>query len=145
MDDLPQTLLEAVRYFSDLAVCNAYMRRIRAAMQAEDLDKFDGPAEADTTYVGGRAENMHAKRREKLIRGRGAVGKTIVHGVLQRSTDDQPSQVRATVIGSDDAARLLPQGWRAFDALARGLAQIPKAKVEAQIAANKAAKKKRKK
>ena len=29
MTDLPQTLLEAVRYFSDLDVCHTYMRRIK--------------------------------------------------------------------------------------------------------------------
>jgi transposase-like protein len=28
-DDIPQTLLDAVRYFSDLRICNAYMRRIK--------------------------------------------------------------------------------------------------------------------
>ena len=28
-DDLPKTLLDAVRYFSDLTVCNDYMRRIK--------------------------------------------------------------------------------------------------------------------
>lgn len=199
MNDLPKTLLDAVRYFSDLDACHSYMRRIkwpdgkpscphcgsdrlgeittrakfqcrdcrkqtsykagtifedsplgldkwfvavwsianckngisshelaralgvtqktawfmlhriRAAMQVGGLDQFDGPAEADTTYVGGRAENMHAKRRERVIRGRGAVGKAIVHGVLQRSTPEQASQVRANVVGSDDGARLLPE------------------------------------
>lgn len=29
MTDLPRTLIEAVRYFSDLTVCNEYMRRIK--------------------------------------------------------------------------------------------------------------------
>lgn len=83
------------------------LHRIRAAMEVGGLDKFDGPAEADTTYIGGAAKNMHAKKRTQKIKGRGAVGKAIVHGVLQRGTDDQPSQVRAEVIGSDDAERLL--------------------------------------
>ena len=44
-------------------------------MECESFDKFDGPAEADTTYVGGKADNMHKRRREKVIQGRGAVGK----------------------------------------------------------------------
>lgn len=51
--------------------------RIRVAMEVDGGGKFDGPAEADTTYVGGRAENMHKGRREKVIKGRGAVGKTV--------------------------------------------------------------------
>jgi hypothetical protein len=38
-----------------------------------------------------------------------------------------------------------PKGWRAFDKLARGLAEVPKDKVDAHIAAKKAARKKRKK
>ena len=29
MQDLPQSLIEAVRYFSDLGVCNKYMRVIK--------------------------------------------------------------------------------------------------------------------
>lgn len=83
------------------------VQRIRAALE-EGGWKFDGPAEADTTYVGGESRNMHKAKRERKIRGRGSVGKTAVHGVLQRSTAEQPSQVRAEVIGSEDAQRLLP-------------------------------------
>lgn len=78
--------------------------RIRKAMELGG-DKFDGPAEADTTYVGGRAANMHKARRERVIQGRGTVGKAIVHGILQRS---EPSQVHAAVVGADDAAALVP-------------------------------------
>lgn len=78
------------------------LHRIRKAMETKDFSKFDGPAEADTTYVGGKADNMHAARREKLIHGRGAVGKTAVHGVLQRTAGEAPSQVRAVVLAGAD-------------------------------------------
>lgn len=200
MTDTPSTLLEAVRYFSDLATCDAYMRRIRwpggtivcpscgakgvrigeiatrrmlrckdcrkqfshkvgtifedsplgldkwfvavwaianckngisshelaraigvtqktawfmlhrirKAMEVGGIDKFDGPAEADATYVGGKAKNMHKARRHKAISGRGPVGKTIIHGVLQRGAGDKPSQVRCELVASDDAERLVP-------------------------------------
>jgi transposase-like protein len=196
MTDTPKTLLEAVRYFSDLDTCHAYLRkirwprgvqcphcdgkrcdevrrrrllckdcrkefsdkvgtifedsplgldkwfvacwsvanckngisshelaralgvtqktawfmehRIRKAMEVGGIDKFDGPAEADTSYVGGKAANMHKDRREKVIRGRGAAGKTAIHGILQRSDEKSPSQVQANVIGSEDAQVLLP-------------------------------------
>lgn len=74
------------------------LHRIRKAMEVGGLEKFDGPVEADATYVGGRAANMHKSRRERVIRGRGAVGKTAVHGVLERSQDEKPSTVRATVM-----------------------------------------------
>lgn len=83
------------------------LHRIRVAMEIDDGDKFDGPTEADTTYVGGRAENMHKARREKIIKGRGAVGKTPVHAVLQRSADDQPSQVRTIVVSREDGETLI--------------------------------------
>lgn len=81
------------------------LHRIRAAMEVENIDKFDGPSEADATYIGGKAKNMHKAKREKVIRGRGAVGKTIVHGVLQRG---EPSQVRTAIVKADDAAELVP-------------------------------------
>lgn len=80
-------------------------QRIRTAMELGDGDKFDGPAEADASYIGGKAANMHKARRERVIRGRGATGKAIVHGVMQRG---EPSQVRADVVGADDSATLVP-------------------------------------
>lgn len=81
--------------------------RIRKAMEVGSIDqeKFDGPTEADATYIGGKAANMHKHIREKKIVGRGAVGKAIVHGILQRG---EPSQVRADVVRADDAAELVP-------------------------------------
>jgi transposase-like protein len=85
------------------------LHRIREAMECQSFDKFDGPAEADTSYVGGKAENMHAKRRERVIQGRGTVGKVPVHGILQRTTDAAPSQVNAVVIGSEESLGLLRQ------------------------------------
>lgn len=199
MTDTPQTLLEAVRYFSDLDVCHAFLRKLRwprgpvcphcegkrcdevrrrrllckdcrkefsdkvgtifedsplgldkwfvalwsvvnckngisshelaralgvtqktawfmshrcrlALEEAgfESGDKFDGPSEADTTYVGGKAANMHKERRERVITGRGASGKTAVHGILQRTVGKLASQVRADVISGEDANVLLP-------------------------------------
>lgn len=85
------------------------LHRIREAMKCESFDKFDGPAEADTTYFGGKAENMHAKRREREIKGRGPVGKTAVHGILQRAVGDEASQIRAKVIGEETANSLLSE------------------------------------
>jgi len=84
------------------------LHRIRKAMEVGGFDKMDSPAEADATYVGGKAKNMHKGRREMLIQGRGAVGKTIIHGILQRTNGDNPSQVRADVVVADDAECLLP-------------------------------------
>jgi len=81
------------------------LHRIRAAMEVEGIDKFDGPAEADASYIGGKARNMHKHKREQAIIGRGAVGKAIIHGILQRG---ETSQVRTAVVKADDAAELVP-------------------------------------
>lgn len=58
--------------------------RIRLAMQVESSEPLTGEVEADETYIGGKAENMHKARRERVIRGRGASGKTAVFGMLER-------------------------------------------------------------
>ena len=87
------------------------LHRVRMAMEIVEPpdDKFPGPAEADATYIGGKAANMHKHIREKKIRGRGAVNKAIVHGVLQRAeSDGEVSQVRADVVGNDSGDKLLP-------------------------------------
>lgn len=49
------------------------------------------------------ARNMHKSIRERKIRGRGAVGKRIVHGLLQRG-----GEVRCHVVPSTEAAELHP-------------------------------------
>jgi transposase-like protein len=77
------------------------LHRIRTAMECETPNKFDGTSEMDTTYIGGKADNMHTARREKLIQGRGSVGKIPVHGILQRGTENKASQVNAAVLGQN--------------------------------------------
>jgi transposase-like protein len=85
------------------------LHRIRLAMQAGSLEKASGEVEADETFVGGRAKNMHKAKREKAIKGRGAVGKAIVMGVLERGRDGKNSSVRARVIQSVKTAELHSQ------------------------------------
>jgi transposase-like protein len=50
------------------------LHRIRLAMQTKSFRKMNGEIESDETFIGGKSKNMHAGKREKLIRGRGAVG-----------------------------------------------------------------------
>ena len=57
------------------------LQRIRLAMQAKSFDKMGGEVEADETYIGGKARNMHWSKREKL-RGRTFQGKAAVMGLL---------------------------------------------------------------
>jgi hypothetical protein len=73
-------------------------------MQAESLDKMSGEVEVDETFIGGKARNMHRSRRGKVIKGRGASGKTIVMGVLDRKN----RKVRTKVI-SDNTKETLTE------------------------------------
>ena len=50
------------------------LHRIREAWALEAAGAFTGPVEADETFIGGKAKNMHAKQREKLT-GRGGTDK----------------------------------------------------------------------
>jgi transposase-like protein len=58
------------------------LHRIRLAMQEGTIEKLSGTVEADETYIGGKARNMH--KGKKKAKGRGAVGKAIVMGLLER-------------------------------------------------------------
>jgi transposase-like protein len=49
------------------------MHRIRAAMHSGTFEKLSGQVEADETYIGGKARNMHKSKREEKITGRGLI------------------------------------------------------------------------
>lgn len=80
------------------------LHRIRLAMQSGSIKKFGGPGnevEADECYIGGIAENMHAKKRAQFKAARDAkignaknVNKSAVWGVLDR----EQRQIRAMVV-----------------------------------------------
>jgi len=83
------------------------LHRIRLAMEVGGFDKFDGPAEADETYVGGVAGNMHKHKREALAGGKRHVeNKAVVMGVLQRTDGEAASRVRALPIRDANARTL---------------------------------------
>lgn len=60
------------------------LHRIRLAMQTGRFEKLDGQVEADETFIGGKARNMHKGKREERISGRGASSKVAVLGLLER-------------------------------------------------------------
>jgi transposase-like protein len=75
------------------------LHRIRVAMDAGSLDKFDGTVEADETYVGGLSKNMHARVRKHRVKGTGAgEHKTPVMGILRRADGTIHSRVVTRVI-----------------------------------------------
>src|SRR6266446_5831722 len=55
------------------------LHRIRLAMQDGSIEKFSGRVEADETFIGGVARNMHKGKRS--VQGTGALGKTAVMGL----------------------------------------------------------------
>jgi transposase-like protein len=87
------------------------LHRIRTAMRTTTFRKLSGEVESDETFVGGKAANMHKSRREREIQGRGAVGKAVVHGLLERgdASAGRPSQVNAAVVPNTDADTLMPR------------------------------------
>jgi transposase-like protein len=61
------------------------LHRIRLAMQAGSFEKLSGVVEVDETYIGGRAFNMHSKKREALKWRFGQRGHhTAVMGMVER-------------------------------------------------------------
>ena len=83
-------------------------QRIRLAMQegGDFFLKLTGDVEVDETYIGGKARNMHAGKRK--AKGRGAVGKAIVMGLLERHTEKGKSKVRTVVVPKNNRATLQP-------------------------------------
>lgn len=75
---------------------------IRTLLNENDEITLSGPVEADETYVGGKDENRHVSKRTGK-RGRGAGGKTIVAGVVERH-----NKVVTKVVADVSAATLLP-------------------------------------
>jgi transposase-like protein len=63
------------------------LHRIRFAMHRGTFDKMGGggPVEADETFIGGKARNMHKDKRDKMRRKEN-LGKELVMGLLDRET-----------------------------------------------------------
>src|SRR6266513_3467514 len=77
------------------------LHRIRLAMQDGSIEKFSGKIEADETFIGGRARNMHADKRAKtrsLQKGRGYIGKVAVMGLLERNSPERASRIKLRVV-----------------------------------------------
>jgi transposase-like protein len=83
------------------------LQRIRLAMQDGTTSKMKGRVEADETYIGAKARNMHKGKRPKG--GTGMVGKTAVLGLLERNTGDGISRVRCKVMKGTRVPHLDPE------------------------------------
>jgi len=76
-------------------------KQIRSVLVEEAI--LTGTVELDETYIGGKAENMHASKRDKLG-GRGTAGKQPVFGAVERG-----GKVVAMTVPNTDGQTLLPQ------------------------------------
>ena len=83
------------------------LHRIRLAMGCEDNGKLSSTVEADETYIGGKARNMHKAKREAIVKGRGGVGKVIVMGLLERGR----GKVKTKII-ADTSRKTIPDAVR---------------------------------
>ncbi|MDQ2841135.1 MAG: IS1595 family transposase [Acidobacteriota bacterium] len=67
------------------------LHRIRCAMHSGSLMKLGGngggEVEADETFIGGKARNMHLSVRQRRITGTGTKDKVAVMGILERGGD----------------------------------------------------------
>jgi len=82
------------------------MHRIRLALHSGSLEKMEGEVEADETYIGGKAKNMHRAKRERVIHGTGGMDKVAVMGLLERPRGAEHSLVRTAVLSDTGKARL---------------------------------------
>lgn len=79
--------------------------RLRSAM-SQNKGQLFGPVELDETYIGGLAENMHAKKKKQAKEcgmGSGGKGKSVVFGMRSRT-----GEVKAQVVAGNDWATLHP-------------------------------------
>ncbi|MCY4662063.1 MAG: IS1595 family transposase [Acidobacteria bacterium] len=100
--------------------------RLREGHMARMPGQFRGPVEADETFVGGKAKNMHRDKRAKLT-GRGGVDKTVVAGVKDRATNrvvvsvvkkvDQPTMIGFVSEHTRDGAQVYTDEASAYDKL----------------------------
>src|SRR5436190_12803936 len=69
--------------------------RIRLALTSGSFEKLTGEVEADETFIGGKARNMHLGKRQRRITGTGGKDKTAVMGIMERG-----GTVRTVVIAN---------------------------------------------
>jgi transposase-like protein len=75
------------------------LHRIRLAMQTRSFLKMSGHVEVDETYIGGKARNMHAKKRRALMgkKSNRWAGKVAVMGLLERRANGESRVVTMPV------------------------------------------------
>jgi transposase-like protein len=75
--------------------------RLRFALTEGGFGLLSGEVEADETFIGGKARNMHLEKRARCITGAGGKDKTPVMGILQRG-----GKVRTAIVPNRKKAAL---------------------------------------
>jgi transposase-like protein len=83
--------------------------RIRLAMKTGSFLKMSGEVEADETFIGGLAKNMHKHERARKIKGTGGSGKAAVLGIVERGTDDRTSRIKTSHVPNVKRRTLAPE------------------------------------
>jgi transposase-like protein len=103
--------------------------RIRKAMQRGSFwTKMEGEIEADESFIGGLARNMHKDKKAKIT-GTGGSGKAIVMGLLDRNTREirvkhVPNTQRSTLQAEvrahvAEGSEVFTDAWIAYEGLDR--------------------------
>jgi transposase-like protein len=74
--------------------------RIRAAIHDGSFEKLSGGVEADETFIGAKARNMHKDKRAEKVKGTGGMSMTPVMGLLERNVRKQSSRVVLKVLNT---------------------------------------------
>jgi transposase-like protein len=80
--------------------------RIRLALHEGSFEKMSGHVEADETFIGAKARNMHWNKREEKVSGTGPSHMTPVMGLLERGKEEKPSRVQLHVLKGRKRAEL---------------------------------------
>jgi transposase-like protein len=88
--------------------------RIRFALGMDSGEKLSGHVEADETFIGGKARNMHIGARKRRITGTGTKDKTAVMGIMQRG-----GKVRTSVVAKDNCGRSTSRALTLLESLYR--------------------------
>lgn len=87
--------------------------RIRFALGMEPSPaQLSGEVEVDETFIGGKARNMHAKKRKQAITGTGPKDKVAVMGILERGgvQNEEPDNA-PTLSGSEPLTKCERRGF----------------------------------
>lgn len=79
------------------------LQRVRLALEDGTFNRMKGEVEADETYIGGKARNMHQSRKIKTFgtaKPSGQTGKAVVMGFIQREGPHGHSIVRTAQIAN---------------------------------------------